>query len=319
MRRLPRSSRQLLPAVRSRALWLALIAIAAVSAVAGALSASSAEQPPATAGSVRVVRLLGGPRPLQFDLPATAAAVRREVLAAVPRQATVRRGRAAITYRYDRAITVRRVQHAASHGGGVVRVPRRAISSDMAVTILRQAQRNTCESAALSMLLQAAGVRAGQRVLQARLPRSGSLDPIARDGARVWGDPERGFVGRANGGGTAGGFGVYPPPVAALARTYLPSAKNLTGVSARTLYARVRAGRPVMAWLGLSEGPYASWSTPSGRRITVNLNEHTVVLVGITASGMLRVADPLDGTAQLVSRAAFETMWQRLGRRAVTA
>lgn len=268
---------------------------------------------------MRVVRVLGGPMPLQFDLPATAVAVRRDVLAAVPRHATFRRGRASITYRYNRALAVRRALRAASDGGRVVRVPRRAISSDMAVTVLRQAQRNTCESAALSMLLQAAGVRAGQRALQSRLPRSGPLDPIVSDGARVWGDPERGFVGRANGGGTAGGFGVYPPPVAALARTYLPSAKNITAASPKTIYARVRAGRPVMAWLGLADGPYASWSAPSGQPITVNLNEHTVVLVGITASGMLRVADPLDGTAQLVPRAAFEVMWQRLGRRAVTA
>lgn len=186
------------------------------------------------------------------------------------------------------------------------------------VPVVLQALRNNCETAALSMLLAAAGVRADQLTLQEKLPRSGPLDPrpAPSGGLPVWGDPNLGFVGRPEGGGTAGGFGVYQGPIRKLA---LKSGVPLVDLSRRdpaVLYRRLAAGRPVMVWIGLSAGPYRRWGTPAGRVISANLGEHTVVLASLRG-GMLVVNDPLVGERRLWTRARFERMWSLLGRRAL--
>ncbi len=134
----------------------------------------------------------------------------------------------------------------------------------------------------------------------------------------MWGDPELGFVGRPDGGGTAGGFGVYPGPVAAVAKRNGRALSDLTRASPKRVYRRLLEGRAVMAWVGLSEGPYDTWRSPRGRSVRVNFGEHTVVLAGIRRDGSLRVVNPLQGTAEVWSRAKFEAMWALLGRRALS-
>lgn len=53
-----------------------------------------------------------------------------------------------------------------------------------------------------------------------------------------------------------------------------------------------------MVWLGLADGPYGRWRSPSGHPITVNLNEHTAVLTGIGTDGTLEVVNSLTGTRE---------------------
>lgn len=183
--------------------------------------------------------------------------------------------------------------------------------------IVRQALRNNCETAALSMLLAARGVHVGQLVLQRELPQSGPLDPReAADGSLRWGDPDRGFVGRVAGGGTHGGYGVYTAPIKALAARNGVALSTLNGRAPSLLYARLAAGRPVMAWVGLSSGPYLRWRSPQGKTIVGNFGEHAVVLTGVSGSS-LAVNDPLSGRRIVWSRSLFELMWARLGRRAL--
>ena len=76
------------------------------------------------------------------------------------------------------------------------------------------------------------------------------------------------------------------------------------------------AGHPVLAWVGLAAGPYLSWLTPSGREITVNLDEHAVVLVGAGPSYVL-VNNPLTGERERWSDELFSYRWRLLGRRAL--
>jgi len=195
-----------------------------------------------------------------------------------------------------------------------VRAP---IESAIAAPVLRQQLRNDCESAALSILMAATGRRVSQVRIQQLLPASGPLDPRGVGAERVWGDPDLGFVGRPDGGGVAGGFGVYPRPIIGVARRLGTQLDDLTGSSPQTLYARLLAGRPVIAWVGLSAGPYGSWRSPDGRVINVNFGEHTVVLRGVNRDGSLSVSNPLRGTAETWTRAQFASMWQLLDRRAV--
>jgi hypothetical protein len=71
-----------------------------------------------------------------------------------------------------------------------------------------------------------------------------------------------------------------------------------------------------MAWIGLSNGPVKTWSTPAGEGFTGNLGEHTVVLTGIRGA-TLTVNDPLSGQRLEWSKPKFQRMSQRLGDRAL--
>jgi hypothetical protein len=128
----------------------------------------------------------------------------------VPARIELRRGRAWIEAAVPRRRARRIIDEALAARATRVDVPVVPLWSRIALRTVRQVLHNDCEAASLSMLLAAAGVHAGQLELQARLPRSGPLDPEPVAGSRLfrWGDPERGFVGRPAGGGTEGPGGV---------------------------------------------------------------------------------------------------------------
>ena len=185
------------------------------------------------------------------------------------------------------------------------------------VPLVRQVYRNNCETASLSMLLASVGVRVDQRTLQRQVQRSGPLDPIVRPGGTwTWGNPEKGFVGRVKGGGIAGGFGVYQRPIRMLAARYGIALRDLSRKPARVIFAELARRRPMMAWIGLSDGPYRWWRTPAGKPIRVNLGEHVVVLTRLRGDS-IGVNDPLTGSRLEWTRAQFLAKWRLLGRRAL--
>ncbi len=275
------------------------------------------------ARSAKTVRIVSVERVLMerpvASLRRLGASELRGWLGRVPGVRLERRGTAAIRLRTNRAALQRAVRRALAAGGGTVAVPERAVAANSRLPIVKQALRNNCETAALSMLLAARGVRADQLDLQRQLPRSGPLDPgTAADGTMVWGDPRRGFVGRPEGGGAAGGYGVYEGPVRRLANRRGAELRDLSRRPVSAIYRTLLRGKPVMAWVGLSDGPYETWRSPGGRPVTGNFGEHTVVLTGVRGES-LRVNDPLVGERAIWSKAEFELMWARLGKRALAA
>lgn len=206
---------------------------------------------------------------------------------------------------------------AGAEAGELVSVPERVVSARVETPLVQQIYRNNCETAALSMLLGSAGIEVDQRRLQDRIATAEPLDPKTNDdGEMIWGDPNGGFVGRPPGGGPAGGFGVFEPPVLELASRWADPV-DLTGRSAEAVYRRLRAGRAVMTWIGLSDGPYETWLSPEGTEITVNFGEHTVVLTGIEGD-RLSVNDPLDGMRKTWTKQEFEAKWALLEQRAIS-
>lgn len=236
----------------------------------------------------------------------------------LPARIAIRLGPAHVDLAVPRHRALRTVKRAFATHASRVDLPVVPFRSTIAIRPVRQVLHNDCEVTALSMLLSAAGVQVGQLELQARLPRSGPRDPepVPNNKLFRWGDPERGFVGRPGGGGTEGGFGVYEPPIRALAASFGVHLVDLHRRQVTAVRAAVLAGHPVLAWVGLAAGPYLSWLTPSGSEITVNLNEHAIILVG-AGPGYVLVNNPLTGNRERWTDAVFSYRWKLLGERAL--
>ncbi|HET6850664.1 MAG TPA: C39 family peptidase [Gaiellales bacterium] len=202
-----------------------------------------------------------------------------------------------------------RIEGAAIHGAPSIRLPNRVSAVALRLPVVRQAWRNDCEAASLSMML---GGRVGQRQLQRELPISRPFRPRIVDGRTVWGDPERGFVGDVR----AGGYGVYDKPLLTLARRYDHGAENLTGGTVAAIVAALRAGRPIVAWIQLGPSAPWTWTSPTGRLIQANHAEHAVTLTG-WSNGIISYHDPWTGTAATFPTATFSALWRTLGKRAI--
>lgn len=297
---------------------LALIVTALGILIAGLGSGEGGKSDPPPPRYVRV-ELGGGTvvkrRVGQLRRPAEQA----EAIASLPAKRSVHRGKAKIEYEVDRAAAAAALRRAVARGGGTVTVSERPVAASIAVPMTGQVLQDDCEATALSMVLGYAGHPVDQLTLQKQVAHSPPLDPtVAADGSEVWGDPSEGFVGRADGGGPAGGFGVYQKPIRALARRHGLAMRELTGSPPGAVYASLLAGHPVLAWVALSEGPYASWVSPAGKPVRINYGEHAVVLTGVEGED-LRVNDPLSGERLIWTKQQFEQMWAGLGHRALAA
>lgn len=254
-----------------------------------------------------------------FDLQTARERVRlrRVIMNQLPSTVSTRSGGVRTSFELQRRDAASDALRLSGRGGNLT-VATTPVAARIEAPVIKQRLRNNCEATALQILLRTAGRNVSQLDLQAQLPRSGSLDPSGPADNRRWGDPDVGFVGRPDGGGSAGGFGVYPGPVRRLAAKHGVALRNLTGRRAQDIYSTILAGHAVMVWVGLGDGPYSSWRSPAGRTITVNLNEHTVVLNGLDGRGQVSVVNPLTGTAESWTKAKFESMWELLGKRALS-
>lgn len=301
------------------------IAATATGIAVGSASSGGGDTSPAAA-SIKVsqpsgrVRLELGGRTLADELVARLERRRAQTALArsVPATVTIIEGRARIQAATQRPALTRELARAVAAGGGDVKVPWIPLASTIGIPVIKQTLQDDCEATALSMLLRFAGKRVDQLTLQRQIAHSRPLDPEIGPEGEVWGDPSAGFVGRADGGGPAGGFGVYQGPIAALARKHGLDPHELTGKSPKAIYASLLAGRPVMVWVGLSEGPYATWHSRSGALVRVNYGEHAVLLTGVDAESVT-VNDPLSGERLTWPKGEFEAMWELLGRRALAA
>lgn len=287
--------------------------------VCAACSGSSSNHaPPPSRHPDRIV----GPLRITTDgAPITVPArVRRRVRSAGPRaRRVVGRFLAARTLVHGRRWWIRygwstadlaTIARAARGDVGAVRVPGALSAVSLGIRPIRQAYRNDCEAAALSMLLRG---RVSQYRLQALFPVAHPYLPVDTARGEEWGDPERGFVGPVQGGG----YGVYERPVLAVARRFDPGAVDLTGAPLRRVVAAVKRGRPVEAWIQFGASLPRTWLAPDGRTVRANFAEHTITLVGWRRPGVLVYDNPWDGTVSTFTIRAFARVWHVLGDRAI--
>jgi uncharacterized protein YvpB len=188
------------------------------------------------------------------------------------------------------------------------------------VAVHRQEHPVTCEIASLLMALRSRGIDAGEQSL---------LDVIGTDrrageddgagGIARWGDPNQSFVGDPDGHiWSRTGYGVYAVPIARAAeRLGAPVLASGTGISAAAVYADVLAGHPAVVWVtsDFHRGSVRTWQAWDGASVPYTMNEHAVLLVGVTPSAVL-VNDPMHGQVWH-PRSEFEAAYATFGGMAV--
>ena len=190
------------------------------------------------------------------------------------------------------------------------------------VPVIRQAMNLDCETAALQMALWYLGHAYTQQQLFAS-ENPDTRPPVVGGGLIYqWGDPYTNFVGNVNGTDhfPPTGYGIYYPVILSIAHSAgSPGASGGEGLSASSIYQAVGSGHPVAAWVevGWFRPAVHYWTAWDGKSIRYTLDEHTVVLTGLTLTSV-RVNDPWHGTQYWVDRGTFEASWADFNNMAIT-
>jgi uncharacterized protein YvpB len=178
------------------------------------------------------------------------------------------------------------------------------------VSFIYQNHSLSCEEAATSMAMTHQGIYVSQDQILAEL--GADRRPMYVDGAgRVrWGNPYQTFVGNVNGSeSNYTGFGTFYPPLVRIAKAHGASILAYGSMSADTVYARVIAGHPVVAfatwdWAWHPRRDYLSFDGQWIPWIGPYYASHVYTVVGVSPSSVL-VNDPIRGQ-YWISKGAFQ-------------
>jgi uncharacterized protein YvpB len=133
-------------------------------------------------------------------------------------------------------------------------------------------------------------------------------------------NPEKGFVGNANGVWgqiPPNDYGVHAEPIAALLRAYQLPATAHRGANWDTVRAEIAANRPVIVWVTGAVENYGTgqlYTASDGQTTLVAAYEHTVMVIGYTPDSVT-ILD--GGTIYTRPIDQFMAAWGALGRLAV--
>lgn len=184
--------------------------------------------------------------------------------------------------------------------------------------VVQQAYPLDCEAAALQVALASKGIRVTQQQIFERLP----LDPRAplteSDGQPTqWGDPYKAFVGNVQGEESdLSGYGVYFPPIAAVATELGARADGRTGWTVGAIEDEILQGNPVVVWVDFAfrARQLSYWTAWDGTRVPYIIGEHAVTVVGFDPQGeTLTVVDVLRGVLHTFSARAFTAALSTFG------
>jgi uncharacterized protein YvpB len=168
----------------------------------------------------------------------------------------------------------------------------------------------SCEEAATSMALSHQGIYVSQDQILAEL--GADRRPMYADASgRVrWGNPYETFVGNVNGSeSNFTGYGTYYPPLVRIAKAHGARLIAYGSMSADTLYARVIAGHPVVAfatwdWAWHPRRDYLSFDGQWIPFIGPAQASHVYTVVGVSPGSVL-INDPIRGQ-YWISKASFQ-------------
>lgn len=164
----------------------------------------------------------------------------------------------------------------------------------------------TCEVRSAADWATFWGVPLSEEAIEAVLPRTDN--------------PETGFVGNLSGawGNIPPAFyGIHPPPLVTVLRSYGLPAQERRGLSWDELRGEIAAGRPVIVWIigWMWDGTPVSYTASDGQTTTVAAYEHTMMVIGYTPEQV--VVDASSGREQWYDIDTFLTSWAVLGQRAI--
>ena len=191
------------------------------------------------------------------------------------------------------------------------------------VTFYYQDHPLSCEEASTSMALTHQGIHVSQDQILAEI--GADLRPMYVDaqGRVRWGNPYETFVGNVNGSeSNYTGFGTYYPPLVRVAQAHGARVLAYGSMSAATIYARVTAGHPVVAfatwdWQWHPRRDYLSFDGRWIPWIGPVYASHVYVVVGVSPTQVL-VNDPIRGQ-YWVSKGAFQAGYSDFGEAIVFA
>ena len=178
------------------------------------------------------------------------------------------------------------------------------------VTFIYQNHPLSCEEAATSMALTHQGIYVSQDQVLAEIGADRRGMYVDAYGRVRWGNPYETFVGNVNGSeSNYTGFGTFYPPLVRVAKAHGARILAYGSMSAATVYARVIAGHPVVAfatwdWQWHPRRDYLSFDGQWIPWIGPVYASHVYTVVGVSP-GQVLVNDPIRGQ-YWISKAAFE-------------
>jgi uncharacterized protein YvpB len=168
----------------------------------------------------------------------------------------------------------------------------------------------SCEEAATSMALTHQGINLSQDQILAELGADRRGEYVDSAGRVRWGNPYETFVGNVNGSeSNFTGYGTYYPPLVRIARAHGARIIAYGSMSAATIYARVIAGHPVVAfatwdWAWHPRHDYLSFDGQWIPFIGPYNASHVYTVVGVSPSSVL-INDPIRGQ-YWISKGSFQ-------------
>ena len=178
------------------------------------------------------------------------------------------------------------------------------------VTFIYQNHPLSCEEAATSMALTHQGIYVSQDQILNEIGADLRAKSVDAQGRVRWGNPYQTFVGNVNGSeSNYTGFGTFYPPLVRVAKAHGANILAYGSMSAATIYARVIAGHPVVAfstwdWAWHPRRDYLSFDGQWIPWIGPVYASHVYTVVGVSSSQVL-VNDPIRGQ-YWISKGAFE-------------
>jgi uncharacterized protein YvpB len=178
------------------------------------------------------------------------------------------------------------------------------------VTFYYQDHPLSCEEAATSMALTHQGISLSQDQILAELGADRRGEFVDSSGRVRWGNPYETFVGNVNGSeSNFTGYGTYYPPLVRIARAHGAKIIAYGSMSAETIYARVIAGHPVVAfatwdWAWHPRRDYLSFDGQWIPFIGPYNASHVYTVVGVSPSSVL-INDPIRGQ-YWISKGSFQ-------------
>jgi uncharacterized protein YvpB len=178
------------------------------------------------------------------------------------------------------------------------------------VTFYYQDHPLSCEEAATSMALSHQGINLGQDQILADLGADRRPEYVDSSGRVRWGNPYETFVGNVNGSeSNFTGYGTYYPALVRVARAHGAKIIAYGSMAAATIYARVIAGHPVVAfatwdWAWHPRHDYLSFDGQWIPFIGPAQASHVYTVVGVSPSSVL-INDPIRGQ-YWISKASFQ-------------